>query len=180
MLCALPAHAECLFSGGPAAYVNCIYDEVRDLGAEVLRVAADLVATDEAITANAAAIDALAVDLQLGRERCLLRSLRYQAVCAALAGDDWTMYATVSPNSSATAEGSNGDDICGSYVGNNDMTDWSCLAVPFVYYSEDGSDVRPMWSGCDVDRGGVFDEYDWFDNMGCTGGVPTMRRRFRP
>lgn len=162
LLFAQPAHASCVFDGFPASFVRCIYDEVRLVAADLLDLTAEVEASVEAT-------DTLRAEVTLGRDHCLLRSLRYQAVCAALAGSDWPMFATVSPHLSGPSHGHNGDDICRSYVGNSGIGDWTCLAVPYVYDVDEGADIRPNWTTCDAYHGSVFDEYEWFDSSDCSG-----------
>ena len=102
---------------------------------------------------------------------CASRLARYEATCIAHAvKGGYQNVATVSPASSP-ATGSNGHAICNSYVGNNDITNWSCIAVPYVYDRSyrAGADVRPTWSDCGTNRGGDFDHYEWFNLEDCTG-----------
>jgi hypothetical protein len=103
--------------------------------------------------------------------RCLSRLARYEATCIARAvAQGVALVATVSPRS-ANATGANGDAICASYLGNNSVTGWTCLAVPYVYdHSQaSGGDVRLLWSACSANHGSTFDGYEWFSDDDCSG-----------
>lgn len=99
------------------------------------------------------------------------RIARYAATCADLAGGSWTHVAAVSPGPSANflAAGSrlNGNQVCANYVGNNNMTGWTCLNVPYVYElflnanGGIGTDVRPTWNGCTATLPDSTNIYKW-------------------
>ena len=97
--------------------------------------------------------------------QCLMRTLRYEATCLAL-GRDYAEVATVTPNS-WNAEGDNGDDICDSYRGHNNLTNWTCLRVPLV-------DATTPFAGDDINLTGIpcdaqLSVRHWFDKGTCTG-----------
>ncbi|HEY8211888.1 MAG TPA: hypothetical protein VIG99_30610 [Myxococcaceae bacterium] len=87
-----------------------------------------------------------------------LRIARYHATCASLAAGTYANVAAVSPGPSANflaaASRLSGNQVCANYVGNNNITGWSCLNVPYVYEytiasnGSIGTDVRPTWYGC--------------------------------
>jgi hypothetical protein len=86
-----------------------------------------------------------------------LRIARYHATCAALAGGVVNV-AAVSPGPAANllplATRLTGTQVCANYVGNNLLTGWTCIGVPYVYdyYQTSngylGTDVRPTWQPC--------------------------------
>ncbi len=99
------------------------------------------------------------------------RIARYGATCAGLAGGAWVQVAAVSPGPSANffATGSrlSGNQVCANYVGNNGVTGWTCLNVPYVYdynLSANGSigtDIRPTWYGCTGTLPDSANNYKW-------------------
>ena len=99
------------------------------------------------------------------------RIARYAATCAALAGSTYSQVAAVSPGPAANflAPGSrlNGTQVCANYVGNNSVTAWTCLNVPYVYDyiltagGGIGTDIRPTWYGCTGALPDSANNYKW-------------------
>lgn len=99
------------------------------------------------------------------------RIARYAAICAGLAGGSWANVAAVSPGPSANflAPGARltGAQVCANYSGNNAVTGWTCLNVPYVYdYIQNANgyfatDVRPTWYGCSGTLPDSANNYRW-------------------
>lgn len=101
-----------------------------------------------------------------------LRISRYHLTCQALAGGTYLNVAAVSPGQPANTlpVGSRltGTQVCANYVGNNGLTGWTCIGVPYVYeYSVAangyvGTDVRPTWNICSNPFPDSSNNYHWY------------------
>lgn len=113
-----------------------------------------------------------------------LRIMRFHATCQARFGSTYAMVAAVSPpfsaNSLAVGSRMTGNSVCSTYVGNNNISGWTCLGVPYVYdYDRDdgwlGTDVRPSWGGCTTQFPDASGGYRWIqpgqggEMMACCG-----------
>lgn len=103
------------------------------------------------------------------------RMLRYHQTCASIARNSYTNVAAVTPGDSTIAR--NGNQVCAGYNGNNSQTNWTCIAVPYVYtYAAhtsgyQGTDIRPTWNSCSttLGPGSANGNYPWLDPGAGTG-----------
>jgi hypothetical protein len=78
---------------------------------------------------------------------------RYHAACSLLNGTTYASVAAVTPGDTSLVL--TGTQVCSNYVGNNNITGWTCLGAPYVYgdlYGYTGryfgTDARTTWNVC--------------------------------
>lgn len=109
------------------------------------------------------------------------RMARYHDACVTRiisSGVSYTTIAAVTPGDSTVQL--TGNQVCQTYVGNNQRDDFLCYTVPYVYSNISGgtgaagyvgTDVRPTWRGCGSVTGpnNVNGNYPWLDPNAGTG-----------